>query len=431
MRIALFTSKFPARVSTFFSRDVAALLAAGIGVDIFPLYPVEETLWQCVPESYRMLLRNTVSIHHQARMQTIRAGLGIALARPRRVAAVSVPVIASSVRFGLAQSVKTCYAASYGLGAARETGSTYDHVLAYWGNYSATSAYLFRELVNHKVPFSLFLHAGVDLYRDQIFLPAKLRAAKHIIVVCDFNRHFLRAKYPALYEEIAPKIVLHHLGLELDDYGYQPQREKPVRLVAVGRMCRPKGFDVLLRALGQLAAREIRIPLTLVGGGPELARYQLLARQLGIGGETEFRGWLSPEQTKQEIAAATVLVHPSIGLGDAVPTVIKEAMALGTPVIASNVAGIPELLDEGKCGVLVPARDVNELATAIEKLTAEEGRRLALARVARERAEALFDLWENGRRLAHLLRDESTLSTEPIVGGGQVAPEERSLTVSG
>ena len=65
---------------------------------------------------------------------------------------------------------------------------------------------------------------------------------------------------------------------------------------------------------------------------------------------------------------ATLLVHPSIGLGDAVPTVIKEAMALGTPVVASAVAGIPELLDEGRCGVLTPPRDPVALSEAMERL---------------------------------------------------------------
>jgi glycosyltransferase involved in cell wall biosynthesis len=97
-------------------------------------------------------------------------------------------------------------------------------------------------------------------------------------------------------------------------------------------------------------------------------------------------------------------VHPSIGLGDAVPTVIKEAMAVGTPVVASRVAGIPELLQDGRCGVLVPARSPARLAEAVGDLLKDEPRRRQLARAARTFAEETFDLWRNGRRLAGILR---------------------------
>ena len=86
------------------------------------------------------------------------------------------------------------------------------------------------------------------------------------------------------------------------------------------------------------------------------------------------------------------------------PTVIKEALALGTPVVASDVAGIPELLDGGACGVLVPPREPGRLADAIAGLLADDGRRRDLARAGRTFAEATFDMWRNGSRLAGILR---------------------------
>ena len=93
-----------------------------------------------------------------------------------------------------------------------------------------------------------------------------------------------------------------------------------------------------------------------------------------------------------------------MGLGDAVPTVIKESMALGTPVVASNVAGIPELLDGGRCGMLVPPQNVEALADAIKTLLANTAMRRTYADAARKYAEEQFDLWRNGRRLARVLR---------------------------
>jgi glycosyltransferase involved in cell wall biosynthesis len=104
------------------------------------------------------------------------------------------------------------------------------------------------------------------------------------------------------------------------------------------------------------------------------------------------------------MSRATLLVHPSDGLGDGLPNVLREAMAVGTPVIASDVAGIPEALDDGRCGVLVPPKDVRALADAIDALLDDGERRRRFAALGRRRTEELFDLTTNGARLAERLR---------------------------
>jgi glycosyltransferase involved in cell wall biosynthesis len=146
------------------------------------------------------------------------------------------------------------------------------------------------------------------------------------------------------------------------------------------------------------------VEVELVGDGPQRAALSALAARLGIADRVEARGWLPFDQVQAAMARAAMLVHPSIGLGDAVPTVIKEALALGTPVVASKVAGIPELLDGGACGVLVPPRDAERLADAMAGLLADEGRRRDLAGRGRAFAEETFDMWRNGSRLAGILR---------------------------
>ena len=139
------------------------------------------------------------------------------------------------------------------------------------------------------------------------------------------------------------------------------------------------------------------------------------------------------------MSEATVLVHPSDGLGDGLPNVLREAMALGTPVIASRVAGIPEALDEGRCGLLVPPRDVAALASALERLLGDAALRQTLARLARRRTEEKFDMWRNGaqlaehlqtiRRLAPAARSEAA-APEPLPGGrrGRAPPRRAADT---
>src|SRR5438094_445013 len=170
------------------------------------------------------------------------------------------------------------------------------------------------------------------------------------------------------------------------------------------RLARAAGLGRRPRAAGALSARGTPIDVELVGDGPERAALAALARDLGLGERVRFRGWLPFAEVLEAMRRATILVHPSPGLGDGLPNVLREAMAVGTPVVASRVAGIPEALDDGRCGVLVPPADVAALTDAIAGMLADEGRRRELAAHGRRRTEELFDAWRNGSRLADHLR---------------------------
>ncbi|HEX7361431.1 MAG TPA: glycosyltransferase family 4 protein [Bryobacteraceae bacterium] len=425
MRVALFTNKFPGLVNSFISRDIVSLLEAGVDVDLFPVYPPDHSLWRYVPESYRKRMREEVPVHHCRALDAFRGGMRGFFSSPAGVTAISRKVIGHSLRIGARQTAKSCYAISYGATASRTAASTFDLVLAYWGNYCATSALVFQMLSQRHAPFSLFLHAGIDLYRDRIYLAEKLRHAKNIVVVCSFNRDFLQAAYPELYPTIASKIYVHHLGLDLAEYGFT-RASRPQRIIGVGRFCPAKGFDVLIRAMSIVRSRGLAVELTLVGDGPSLADYKRLASQLKVTDYIRFVGWCSPEKAKEEIANSIVLGHPSTGLGDAVPTVIKEAMALGTPVVASQVAGIPELLDGGSCGLLVVPGDAESLANALQMVIVNEDLRWRLSLSARVRAEELFDMWKNGRRLARLLRANAGSSESATGAVNTLAPADHA-----
>ncbi len=131
-------------------------------------------------------------------------------------------------------------------------------------------------------------------------------------------------------------------------------------LVAAGRMVPKKGFDVLLRAF---ARDKQRSTLTLVGDGPERELLEKLARELGLNGEIRFSGGKDHSQTLAEMRLASVVVIPS--LQEPFGLVALEAMALGKPIVASRVGGLPEVL-EGADALLVEPGDPTALARAIE-----------------------------------------------------------------
>jgi glycosyltransferase involved in cell wall biosynthesis len=243
----------------------------------------------------------------------------------------------------------------------------------------------------------------MDLYREQVYLAEKMLYADNVFLVCEFNREYIRARFPEAFPRLADKIQIHHLGLDMAATPYSFNGRPENRLVAVGRFERLKGLHCLLEAVAQLSRRGRLLELELIGGGEEEERLRTQAVRLGIAERVLFRGWLSGDGVFDALQKATLLVHPSI-LPDAMPTVIKEAIAVGTPVIASNLAGIPEILDGGSCGMLVPPGDVAAMIAAIERLLDDQPLRVRYAAAGRAHAERRFDMWANGRLLAERLR---------------------------
>jgi colanic acid/amylovoran biosynthesis glycosyltransferase len=411
MRLAVFTNRFPNQLSTFFARDMRALLNAGVSIDIFPFYPLEEELWTCVPEVLNQSILPKSRVHHISLKESLRSAKAMRkkfFTFGREMAVINY----SAAKFGASKLIKTNYVGLKALAWAQLYKSGYDHILAYWGNYAATCAYIFHRLLDRPVPFSMFLHAGMDLYEGQVFLKEKLLYADNIIVVCEFNRKFLSQRYPDIFDAISGKIYKYHLGLNLSDFKYEPKLRSDGKILAVGSLEKYKGFDYLLRAGEMISSRGLEYEINIVGDGEEKESLKKLAIDLKIQDRVKFLGWLPFDKVRKVMTRATLLVHPSSELGDAVPTVIKEAMAVGTPVIASRIAGIPELLDDGKCGILTAPRDSQAIADAVEKLLTNESLRLRYADAARKYAEDTFDLWRNGQQLAELLRSTRRLNIE-------------------
>ncbi|MEN6451591.1 MAG: glycosyltransferase [Thermoguttaceae bacterium] len=404
MRLAIFTSEFPSHVSTFLARDIRGLLEAGIEVDVFPVRDPDGSLWQFVPDILNEATFPRERVHHLTMPRCLASAWPWSLSSFGKLLRDTIGVCASAAQYGPIPLAKSLYVLPKACAWARRPPGEYDHVLSYWGNYAATCAREFHRLVGRPVPFSMFLHAGTDLYRTRVYMKQKLLYADNVFVVCEFNREYIRQKYPRLFPRIAQKIHLHHLGLNLADLPFQAEGRIPQRVVGVGRLDRRKGFDYLLRAAGELTRRGVDVDVQLVGGGQEEGNLRRLAADLGLGNRVTFLGWQPFAEVQAAMARAAVLVHPSPEIGDAVPTVIKEAQAVGTPVVGTTVAGIPELLDFGRSGILVPPREVIPLADAIGRLLADTSLRQQYALAGRQFAETHYDMWQNGRQLADRLR---------------------------
>lgn len=418
MRLAVFTSKYPARVATFFERDMRGLIEAGIEVEVFPIYPLDPDMWRYSLDLLDETVLPRTRVHHLTLPQALR---GARPWPPRRVATAltdAAAVTASALRFGPAAFAKSAYVMPKAWAWAERFPDHFDHVLAYWGNYAASCAYAFHRLTNRRTPFSIWLHAGTDLYFQPVFLKQKLLYADSIITCCDFNRSFVEEQFADIAPRVRHKIHVAYHGLALAEFPYRPDGRPPARVLAVGRLAADKGFDYLLRAAAELLRGGVALEVEILGDGPEGPALRALAASLGIADRVSFGGWVPFREVHQAMQRATVLVHPSAGLGDGLPNVIREAMALGTPVLASRIAGIPEALDHGRCGVLVPTKDAAALAQGLARLLADPALRQTYAERGRRRTEELFDMWRNGTHLAAHLR---SVERRPVHAGAEVA----------
>jgi glycosyltransferase involved in cell wall biosynthesis len=280
------------------------------------------------------------------------------------------------------------------------------HVHAHFATTATSVALHLHELAG--VSYSFTAHAK-DIYRDSVetdSLERKLRAARFAVTVSDYNRRYL-----AHFDGADPVRIYN--GFDVERFAPDgTARAEPPLVLAVGRLVEKKGFDDLVRACSLLRAEECAFQCRIVGKGELERDLRALIAKLGLEGQVELAGPIPREQLLAEYTRASVVVAPCVigtdGNRDGLPTVLVEAMALGVPVVATDLTGIPELVEDGRTGVLVPQRDPEALAEAIRWVLAEPTLAEALGRAGQARVEREFDLRANVARLRHLLEEASS-----------------------
>ena len=270
-------------------------------------------------------------------------------------------------------------------------------------------------------PFSFTAHGQdfmLDLGNDDLLREMAARA-RFVVAVSDWSRDLLRAKCPAS----AHRIVRVHNGLP--DLRDQARHEAapadpaaPPRILSVGRLIEFKGFHVLIAACAELARRGLAFRCEIIGEGPWREELERLVREHGLADRVFLPGLRDQAAVLAAMAGCDVFALACVvdrdGACDVLPTVILEAMAAGKPVVATALAGVPELVLDGETGRLVSPGDPLALADALAGFLRDPDRRAACGHAGRLRLERHFRAADSARALGELFRAHCPDTTSPL-----------------
>lgn len=395
MRVVYFTSLFPCWSETFIVREIVALLAAGAEIRIVSLKPPTERLVQ----TDAAILLDRV-IYPDTGAKGALAALLEALRHPIESARMAMRIVRgmSTTPTSLAKSLVVVLRTLAMLPEIRRFAP--DHLHAHWATYPSTAALFASRLLG--VPFSFTSHAH-DIFLEDHLLAVKLSEAKFGVTISEFNRRFIADR---IGQPFADKLRIVHCGISPQAFPFEVADGASGRIVAVGRLDEIKGFEHLVRACALLRDEGVQFSCRIIGDGPLRASLEQQIAAESLTGQVVLAGAMPQEAVRAELRAACMFVLPSVvtrtGDRDGIPVALMEAMALGVPVVSTQVSGIPELIEHDVGGQLAEPASAAQLAACMRRtLALTPQQRHAQCTAARRTVEAGFDIsTEAGRLLA-------------------------------
>lgn len=278
---------------------------------------------------------------------------------------------------------------------ARRCGFT--HLHNHFGDASATVTMLASEMTG--IPFSMTLH-GPTVFLEPRRWRLDMKIAKSSFVVC--ISQFCQSQAMLFSnEESWHKLRVVHCGI--DPGIYMPGQRQGKKVVFVGRLDPVKGASLLVDAFAEIRSKHPDATLTLAGDGPARKSLEKKCHGLGLSGAVTFSGFIDEVAVADLLHDSDLLVLPSFAEG--LPVVLMEAMATGLPVVASHIAGIPELVRDSENGILIPAGDTKALVAAMDRLLADPALRRHMGQNGRATVISEFDIETEARRLANFFSD--------------------------
>lgn len=407
LKVAYVLKRFPRFSETFILNELLELERQGVDVEVFSLLkPPEEMRHELLGglKARITYLPSNSSILGMQVKQTDSTGAN--------EAKLGVAEAVETIDFGDALSGKDAAATAVILFKATALAFIakargVQHFHAHFGSDAATVAMLASRLSG--VGYSFTAHAR-DIYHtyvnpkaDRKMRQAKIAEANFVATVSEFNRSHLQS---LAGEAHANRIHRLYNGVDLSRFEFHPDGREPHTILSVGRLVEKKGFADLIAGCAILRDQQTPFRCIIVGDGPLQQDLQSQINALNLQHHVELAGPKPQEQLREIMRNATLFALPCIvtesGDRDGLPTVLLEALAAGLPCISTDVAGVPEIIADGRTGLLIPPGQPADLARAMVRLLSEPDLRIQIAWQGRDKAASDFDLKRNVATLATL-----------------------------
>lgn len=403
-RLAYLVSRYPSFSHDFVDREVRNLRQQGFEIRLASLHPPERAV-ETRTSTEREEAAATFYVSHEG-LRGAASAAGWALRQYPGGFIQSLLLVWKLSRFDLSRLLVNhlCWIQALVLGRWME-----QHGVAHLHIHFATRAAMVGLMARQAFPieYSLTVHGPDEFYDARGHaLREKVMHAKFVLCISDFARSQLMNLAPSCHWD---KLHVWRRGVDTGLFQPvpRPAENECFTIISVGRLVDAKGHLVLLRAVKRLhdAGRPLR--LFLIGEGPLEAELKNWVCSHGLQNVVTLTGRIEPGQVREYYACADCFALASFAEG--MPLVLMEAMAMGVPCVATQIAGIPELLHDEREGLLVAAGDEVGLAAAIGVLVDDPDLRGKLGRAGRARIAADYPFEKSMRLLADKLRNLLTL----------------------
>jgi colanic acid/amylovoran biosynthesis glycosyltransferase len=410
IRVGYFINQYPAATHTFIRREIRAMEALGVSTVRYALRPGEHRLVDPEDEIEKNL---TEYVLKSSIVSILRCFLVAAVTQPLALARAVREALNLGWRSDRGLWRHMSYVVEAVVLASWCRRDDIQHLHAHFGTNSASIAMLSRHFSG--IPYSFTIHGPEEFEKAELLsLDTKVETCAFVVCISSFGRSQLMRWTPPNQWY---KIEVIHCGVDSTFLsGPVAPISDAARLVCVGRLDAPKGQTVLVRAAKRLHDIGIPCDIVLVGDGPLRSHTEEVIRRAGLQNSIRLIGWASGTRVKEEMLAARAIVVPSFAEG--LPVVIMEAMSLGRPVIATYVAGIPELVENGKTGWLVPAGNDIVLSEAMRAaLDASVDELTLMGKAARRRVTERHDSLREAEKLKKLVEKpiEFEIKSNPTI----------------
>jgi glycosyltransferase involved in cell wall biosynthesis len=406
-------SHYPAISHAFVLREVEHLRAAGVDLETLSIHRAHPR--DLLAEADRRAAATTENVLPTNVHRLIGAHLDALARSPRRY----LTTLALAVRTGAPGARERLWHLFYFAEAmillrhCRRAGIV--HIHSQFADSATDVAMLVthyrrgQRVDGHECSWSLAVHGSVEFYNViRYALASKLAHAHFAVAISHFGRSQLMTLSAS---ERWPHIHVVRCGV--DPRTYLPPAERPssdrrAEILFVGRLLHGKGLSLLMEAIADLRVRGLEVEATIVGDGPARAEFEAVARRLGLCRHVRFLGYVGQDEIRRLYARADVFCLPSFAEG--IPVVAMEAMAMELPVVTTRIMGIPELVDDGTHGLLVPPGCVPALTQALERLIRAPDERRRMGRAARRKVQQDYDVARSAEQMRAVLEAELDLS---------------------